>query len=235
MKKIMLIVIVSLTLLTGGCKPGYYPCDAPPEVSVETVNGVFEGEKLFLKATATPGSTFKWTGPNDYSSTEQNPVINSITLSNEGTYRVVAEKDGCVSSAGFELKVLQKPPCTPANNTVTFNNSTYTLSNIRMTTNPSNGLITVTANHSGSSSGNLTISPLVPNKTNSYLIDQFASDFNEVEVKFYEGNSGYNWSGADGLAYVKIVNGKPEITICNSTFVSFSFPSRKLSAKITVP
>jgi hypothetical protein len=234
MKKVSVICPAIVLFFLTACKPGYYPCDAAPEVTVDTVNGIFEGETLYLKATGTQGVSYKWSGPEGYSSTEQNPIINSVSFANEGVYRVIVEKDGCVSSAGFELKVNAKPPCTPANNVINFNNTNYVMTNAKMTINPSTGYGTVTANHPATFS-TITISQIIPNKTNVYFIDQSASDPNEVSVEFYEGSPGRNWTGADSKAYVRMINGKPEITICNSTFVSFSLPSRKVTCKITVP
>jgi hypothetical protein len=234
MKQITFVVPVFIFLFIAGCKPGYYPCDAPPQVKVDTVKGVFEGETVYLKSAATSGASYKWSGPNGYTSTEQNPVITNVTLDQQGRYMVIAEKDGCVNSASFELKIFSKPPCTPVTNTIVIGINTYTLTNIRMTV-ASNGTATVTANFDGSSSGYFTVSTISPNKTNRYLIEQYTQDQSKVNLIFYEFFYGGQWRGADGYADVRISNGKPEITICNSTFVNSNFTPKKLSGKIVVP
>ncbi len=56
---------------------------------------------------ASPGDTYIWTGPNGFTSTQQNPVISSSIPSNAGTYSVtVTGESGCVSSAEVAVEVV---------------------------------------------------------------------------------------------------------------------------------
>lgn len=73
-----------------------------PDTPTASNNGpICEGDTLRINAnTTTPGSTYKWTGPNGFSSTQQNPVKNYATLPDDGTYTVIAIKDGCESLPG---------------------------------------------------------------------------------------------------------------------------------------
>ena len=48
---------------------------------------------------APAGSTYMWTGPNGYTSTEQNPVINPVALNNAGDYTAkITTPQGCESN-----------------------------------------------------------------------------------------------------------------------------------------
>ena len=62
------------------------PLPTPPTV---TNNGpVCEGNTLKLFASAIAGGTYSWTGPNGFSSSQQNPIINNAALSDAGSYSV---------------------------------------------------------------------------------------------------------------------------------------------------
>ncbi len=52
---------------------------------------------LNLFASTITGATYTWTGPNNFTSTEQNPVIPNATPALDGTYSVVATIGGCTS------------------------------------------------------------------------------------------------------------------------------------------
>ena len=53
-----------------------------------------------LKASAIEGAQYSWTGPNAYTSTDQNPIINNVGLSAAGTYEVTADiPTGCSSAS----------------------------------------------------------------------------------------------------------------------------------------
>jgi hypothetical protein len=72
----------------------------PPFVTATAGNNgpVCPGGTLSL--TSTGGSTYSWTGPNGFTSTEQNPEIQNITSAGSGTYTVTASNaDGCSATA----------------------------------------------------------------------------------------------------------------------------------------
>jgi hypothetical protein len=56
------------------------------------------GGTLHLSAATIPGATYAWTGPDGFTSTAQNPVLNGITAANAGTYSVTASMGGCASA-----------------------------------------------------------------------------------------------------------------------------------------
>lgn len=85
-------------------------------VPVTTSNApVCTGSALNLYASAIPGATYNWTGPNGFSSTQQNPVVSSsATTAMSGTYYVTSNLYGCTSNPGIlNVEVNSTPPATP--------------------------------------------------------------------------------------------------------------------------
>lgn len=67
-------------------------------VPVAGNNGpICAGLTLNLSAATIPGATYQWTGPNGFTSTDQNPIISNATLAQSGVYYVTATKNGCTS------------------------------------------------------------------------------------------------------------------------------------------
>ena len=54
---------------------------------------------------ATGGDTYSWTGPNGFTSTDQNPVITGAPTSASGLYTVVATTGGCSGTASVNVTV----------------------------------------------------------------------------------------------------------------------------------
>ncbi|MHC1774635.1 MAG: GEVED domain-containing protein [Lentimicrobium sp.] len=70
----------------------------PTPTAVASSNGpLCEGSTLNLTGTTDLGTTFTWTGPNGFSSTDQNPVIPSATIAASGTYSFTTTLGGCTS------------------------------------------------------------------------------------------------------------------------------------------
>ncbi|MEI8091355.1 MAG: T9SS type A sorting domain-containing protein, partial [bacterium] len=76
-----------------------------------------EGSPLQLTATATPQSTYKWTGPNGYTSTVQNPLIPNATLANAGTYLVKATSQWGCENTGQVIVSIHPTPIVSVNGT----------------------------------------------------------------------------------------------------------------------
>jgi gliding motility-associated-like protein len=62
-------------------------------------NSLCVGDSLQLNSNSNLGSTYAWTGPNGFTSSSQNPVIDPVTISNSGNYAVTASLNGCTSTA----------------------------------------------------------------------------------------------------------------------------------------
>lgn len=77
------------------------------------VNGtapVCEGFDLQLSADTVTGASYKWTGPNGFTSTDQNPLIANSTVNDSGFYSVQITVNGCPSEpAVFAVTVIPAP------------------------------------------------------------------------------------------------------------------------------
>ena len=61
---------------------------------------VCSGGDLELYTPDVPGATFRWTGPNGFGSTQQNPVISNVDPAMIGTYQVQVTLGACISAWG---------------------------------------------------------------------------------------------------------------------------------------
>lgn len=89
---------------------------APPAVPTVSNDGPHcAGTTLNLSAaSATPGAvTYAWTGPNSFTSSQQNPAIPSTTVNNSGVYSVTATLNGCTSAAATTTAVINVVPAQP--------------------------------------------------------------------------------------------------------------------------
>ncbi|MBP6557145.1 MAG: gliding motility-associated C-terminal domain-containing protein [Flavobacterium sp.] len=70
-----------------------------PDNPIATSDSVIcDTQSLNLYASSVPNANYVWTGPNDFSSTQQNPTLNPLSLNDSGTYSVYTVLDGCESS-----------------------------------------------------------------------------------------------------------------------------------------
>lgn len=103
----------------------------PPAAPVVSSNApICLGSRLNLTATAIGGpGTFSWTGPNGFTSQQQNPFIPNATLAAAGTYTVTFTANGCISAPGtVTVQVLPNPSVANAGpDQQLCNNSTTTL------------------------------------------------------------------------------------------------------------
>ncbi|WP_163325912.1 PKD-like domain-containing protein, partial [Draconibacterium mangrovi] len=77
---------------------------------------ICQGDDLILSATPSGGTTnytYSWTGPNGFTSTEQNPVINDVTTAESGSYSVtVTDNNNCTATAAVTVTVRPTPTAT---------------------------------------------------------------------------------------------------------------------------
>ncbi|MEI7802312.1 MAG: PKD domain-containing protein, partial [Bacteroidota bacterium] len=86
---------------------------SPP--ATPTNNGpLCDGQTLNLTTQPVAGSTYSWTGPNGFSSNQQNPVINNVTVgSNAGSYTLTMSLAGCVGNTVSTNVVIHPIPAAP--------------------------------------------------------------------------------------------------------------------------
>lgn len=82
-----------------------------PQVPAATVDNVIcEGSDLHLYATGAGSAAYHWTGPNGFTSTQQNPVINNVSPANSGFYTVYATQNNCQSGTSSVEAVVNVLP-----------------------------------------------------------------------------------------------------------------------------
>ena len=115
-------VTVSLAICSATTTATVTVNPTPPLPLFTPVIPVCSGKPIDLLASdtlgAVPPATYSWTGPNGFTSTQQNPVINPSTMASSGIYSLVATLNGCPSAMGTEAVLVDS---TPANVTATSN------------------------------------------------------------------------------------------------------------------
>ncbi|MBL7719788.1 MAG: SprB repeat-containing protein, partial [Flavipsychrobacter sp.] len=89
---------------------------ADPVTPVITAAGnspLCEGETLQLSATPVTNATYSWTGPNNFTSAQQDTAISNVTSNLSGTYSVVATVNGCVSAPAQVSVIVSPMPVQP--------------------------------------------------------------------------------------------------------------------------
>ena len=88
----------------------------PPATPTASSNTpICSGNALNLTAatTTTGAIQYNWSGPNNFTSTSQNPTITAATTVASGTYSVTATLNSCVSAAGTVVVLVDSTPVAP--------------------------------------------------------------------------------------------------------------------------
>lgn len=72
----------------------------PATPSASTNSPVCVGASLTLTTPTVSTATYSWTGPNGFTSSQQNPVLTGVTSATDGTYHLTITVDGCTSADG---------------------------------------------------------------------------------------------------------------------------------------
>lgn len=104
---------VSVTL--GGCTslPGATNVTvntAPATPTASSNSPVCTSSAINLTTPTVTGATYSWTGPNGFTSTQQNPTVSSATAAMAGTYSVSVTIGGCASLAGTTSVAINSSP-----------------------------------------------------------------------------------------------------------------------------
>lgn len=114
-----------MNLFNGsGWRQSCFEC--PFQLVAGSVPTTCEGGTINLTANTLPGATYQWTGPNGFTSTNQNPSISSAGVAAGGLYNVTATVAGCTSSAqNVSVTISPKPaqPTATSNGPVPLGNS----------------------------------------------------------------------------------------------------------------
>ncbi|MEX2485259.1 MAG: T9SS type A sorting domain-containing protein, partial [Brumimicrobium sp.] len=74
---------------------------------------VCEADNIELIANTVPGATYIWSGPDGFSSSDQNPIINGVSSDSDGNYDLVIEQNGCGSSVSTVVITVNPIPAAP--------------------------------------------------------------------------------------------------------------------------
>ncbi len=86
-----------------------------PDISISPVSDICAGEDINLGVTG--GTSWSWSGPNSFTSTEQNPVVMGATIDAGGNYSVtITDANGCTNTASVSLAVHPLPTATASSN-----------------------------------------------------------------------------------------------------------------------
>ena len=106
-------VTVTLGMCTNFATIAVTVNPTPPAPTLGSNAPICSGSALDLTASTTAGATYSWTGPNGFSSTLQNPVINPATTLASGTYSVITTLNGCPSAMAVLAVEVDSTPGTP--------------------------------------------------------------------------------------------------------------------------
>ena len=125
------IYTVTATSLAAGCTATAttsVTVKPLPTVTPTTPVSICVNTPLVLNVNATAGGTYAWSGPNTYTSTLQNPTVNSLaTTGMTGTYSITVTLNGCTASNSVSATVNPLPTVTPTTPVTVCSNTPLTL------------------------------------------------------------------------------------------------------------
>jgi gliding motility-associated-like protein len=109
----------SVTTTLNGCTspPATFSVSvfmAPSTPTILSNSPVCTGQSLSLTTGSVAGATYVWSGPNGFSSTQQNPVLNNVTGSAAGSYSLSVSVSGCGGSQGTANVSVNTTPAAPS-------------------------------------------------------------------------------------------------------------------------
>ncbi len=117
--------IYTVTVNKAGCGPcmafGSYTVQVypAPNATLSVNSPVCIGGTASFTNTFNNGVSYSWTGPNNYTSTAQNPVINNVTTTMAGIYTcVTTDANGCTGTSTVSLATYQATMSAAANSPV---------------------------------------------------------------------------------------------------------------------
>ena len=113
--------LYSVTATVNGCSGAAGTASVivnqiPPSPYVASNGPLCSGSTLNLTASTIAGASYSWTGPNGFTSSTQNPVINNVTGTNGGIYYSRATVNGCTSPAVNTTVIIDQPAIANAGN-----------------------------------------------------------------------------------------------------------------------
>jgi len=235
MKKPLLILFLFIcTISLFSCATNEaVTCYLPDNIATSN-SPLVPGGSLELKGTSTSyiEVSYSWTGPNNFQSNLQNPIITNITPAMSGVYKLKTIKGICESSESTVAVEISAPniPCNPDTNTLIIDGDELNPREVSTSTTNYNQNFKINAS-----------------SWNDQVTIEFASEerptpgiyriCSDCPTSFLEKDqvcvsSRYPIMAAEGLIYLSSSNGKLTATFCDVTFYASGY-SYKVSAKLT--
>ena len=98
---------------TSGCRYGYFSDFAEFDSSFTAQNPSCEGDSIEFQGPFIQDAIYSWNGPDGFTSDIQNPVIENITLANQGEYSLeIIVNEVCTSTSSMEIEIIPAPSIT---------------------------------------------------------------------------------------------------------------------------
>jgi hypothetical protein len=128
MKKTLLFLFTLLCIISLiSCSTNEAIICYLPANTITSNSPLVPGATLLLNAESTYNSdvSYNWSGPNNFQSNLQNPIISNVLPSLAGDYKLKTTKGICESSESVILVEINAPniPCNPTKNTIAFSDN----------------------------------------------------------------------------------------------------------------
>jgi gliding motility-associated-like protein len=197
----------AFTVTASGCQsdpvgPVTLTDPTPPAQPAAGANGpLCSGNDLLLTSlSATGGATYSWTGPNGFTSAQQNPSIVGASTAATGTYTVTASLAGCTSSNTVNVVVNPTPVAPLGASPITYCQNDIATA------------VTATA-----LAGNTLVWYTVPTGGSGSAVAPTPSTASPTTITFYVSQQN-TLTGCEGPRKAIVVNVKPTPVISGSSF-----------------
>ena len=100
-----------------------------PTISVTSNSPICDGDDINLYETGNEATSWNWTGPNSFASTDHDPVISGAGLAYDGTYYVtITDANTCTNTANLSVTVNPQPTADAGSDASICEGGTYSLS-----------------------------------------------------------------------------------------------------------
>lgn len=207
-----------------------------PDNTASSNSPLVPGGTLNLKTTSTTNLdvSYSWTGPNNFQSNLQNPIITDITPAMSGEYKLKTIKGICESNESTVVVEISAPniSCNPDTNTLVFEGDMFNPLEFSTYTTNYNQNFKILAS---SLDGSLTIefaSEEKPVPGIYRICSDCPTSFLEKDQVCVSLNFADYTHAREGLVYLSSSNGKLTATFCNVIFNQSGF-TFNTSAKLT--